>query len=74
MILHLKGLPDIIKNSVDASIGCVSGALIKDEYLNTIREAGFSGIKIIDEDQFSIDRLASDPQHEGDYPPKAIFD
>ena len=60
-IVLLKELPDSIRSSIAAYIGCISGALLKDEYLATIKEAGFHEVKIIDETVFPIDCLANDP-------------
>lgn len=50
-----KELPDAIKKSADAYVGCISGALLKEEYLKIIREAGFTRIKIIGEAVFPAD-------------------
>ena len=36
-IVLLKELPDFIKNSVEAYAGCISGAILKDEYIKIIR-------------------------------------
>jgi arsenite methyltransferase len=60
-IVLLKELPDFIKSSVAAYVGCVSGAMMKDEYLATIRGAGFQEVKILDETVFPIDCIANDP-------------
>ena len=57
----LKELPDAIKSSVEAYIGCVSGAILKNEYLETIKAAGFDDIKIINETVFPIEFLNNDP-------------
>ena len=48
-IVLLKELPDFIKNSIAAYIGCVSGAIRRDEYLGAIKAAGFQETRIIDE-------------------------
>ncbi|RLC59976.1 MAG: arsenite S-adenosylmethyltransferase [Chloroflexi bacterium] len=48
-IVLLKELPDFIKNSIAAYIGCVSGAILKDEYIASIETAGFQEIRIVDE-------------------------
>ena len=40
-IVILKELPDFIKDSVDAYVGCVSGAIKKNEYLKAIKASGF---------------------------------
>jgi len=60
-IVLLEELPDFIKNSVSAYIGCLSGALMKDEYIETIKKAGFKDIKIISETHFPIEDVANDP-------------
>ncbi len=48
-IVLLKELPDFIKNSIESYIGCVSGAIMKDEYIRAIEAAGFHEVRIIDE-------------------------
>jgi len=60
-IVLLKELPDFIKKSVEAYVGCLSGAILKDEYVNGIKEAGFQEIKVIDETSFPIECMANDP-------------
>ena len=59
-IVLLKELPDFIKNSAAAYVGCISGALMKDEYLKTIREAGFEAVQIVEETFFPIECMAND--------------
>lgn len=56
-----KELPDSIRNSIKAYVECVSGALLKDEYIEAIKEAGFKEVKIIDETSFPYDLLDNDP-------------
>jgi len=60
-IVLLKELPDFIRNSVAAYVGCISGALMKNEYLDAIVEAGFEEVQILDEAVFPIDCMANDP-------------
>ncbi len=60
-IVLTKGLPDFIKNSVEAYVGCISGAIMEQEYLDAMREAGFREIKVRDETSFPIDYMANDP-------------
>jgi len=67
-IVLLRELPDFIKNSIEAYIGCLSGAIMKDEYIDTIKSAGFQKIRIIDETPFPIECMANDP------PAKAIVE
>jgi arsenite methyltransferase len=59
-IVLLKELPEILKNSIEAYIGCLSGAILRDEYLKTIREAGFQDIDIVDETYFPLECMAND--------------
>jgi arsenite methyltransferase len=57
----LKGLPDPIKNSIEAYTGCIAGATKKDEYIKTIQKAGFKDVQVPDEMNFPIDVLENDP-------------
>jgi len=60
-IVLLKELPESIKKSVKAYIGCLAGAIMKDEYIETMKEAGFQEVKIIEETHFPIEYMANDP-------------
>lgn len=41
-----KPLPEELKNDEELLIGCISGAILKEEYLKLLEEAGFSDITI----------------------------
>ena len=60
-IVLLKELPDFIKNSIEAYIGCVSGAIMRDEYIEAIKAAGFQEVRIIDETSFPSESMDNDP-------------
>jgi SAM-dependent methyltransferase len=60
-IVLLNKLPDSIKKSVAAYIGCVAGASLKDEYLENIKAAGFKEAAVVDETSFLSDQTATDP-------------
>lgn len=60
-IVLLKELPQPIKESIDAYVGCIAGADTKDEYLKKIELAGFTNVEVIDETIFPIEFFASDP-------------
>jgi len=60
-IVLLKPLPDYIMNSIRAYVGCLSGAMIKADYLAAIKQAGFGGVEIVEETSFPIDFMANDP-------------
>ena len=42
----LKELPETIRQSVEAYVGCVAGALQVDEYRRLVTESGLTGIKV----------------------------
>lgn len=60
-IVLMKELPEEVKNSVTAYIGCLAGAVTKKEYLDAIQAAGFQGTTILDEARPSAELLANDP-------------
>lgn len=59
-IVLQKELPDFIKNSIEAYIGCVAGAIMKDEYIEAMKTAGFQKVKIIDETSFPSESITND--------------
>jgi arsenite methyltransferase len=59
-IVLLKELPDHVKDSIQAYIGCLSGAVMKDEYITLIQRAGFQDVKILGEASFPIELMAND--------------
>ncbi len=59
-IVLLTELPEAIQQSIDAYVGCLAGALLKDDYLGKITTAGFQDVKVVDETIFPIDLLISD--------------
>ena len=52
-----EDLPQQIKESVEAYVGCLAGAIKKEEYLRFIEQAGFQGIKIISEASYPVDTM-----------------
>jgi arsenite methyltransferase len=57
----LKELPQAIRRSVEAYVGCIAGASMKGEYLADIEAAGFEGIKVLGEDIYPIELMGADP-------------
>ena len=45
----LKDLPDKVKESVLAYVGCVAGADLKEDYLSKIKMAGFGNVEVVAE-------------------------
>jgi SAM-dependent methyltransferase len=60
-IVLLKKLPDFVRESVSGYVGCISGAILKKDYISAIEGRGFRDVKIIDETLFPIDCMANDP-------------
>jgi hypothetical protein len=40
-------LPAEVRNSVEALVGCVGGAMVREEYLDAIRAAGFPQVEVV---------------------------
>jgi len=59
-LVLLKDLPVEIRNSVAAYVGCVAGAVTKNEYLEAIQAAGFEETEVLDETAFPSEFLAND--------------
>jgi len=64
-IVLLKELPEFVKENIEAYIGCVSGAILKSEYLGKIETAGFRDVHVIDETAFPIELITNDPTVKG---------
>ena len=60
-IVLTRPLPDALKNSVAAYIGCVAGASLKEDYLGAMRQAGFEGVTVQSEAPFPVDCVTTDP-------------
>lgn len=59
-LVLLADLPEEIKNSVEAYIGCLSGAIKKNEYMNAITNAGFRDVRIMNENRYPVELMAND--------------
>jgi ubiquinone/menaquinone biosynthesis C-methylase UbiE len=59
-IVLLKELPEAVRKSVEAYVGCVAGAVMKTEYLELIKQAGFRNVKVIEENVFPIETVVDD--------------
>jgi len=49
-----RSLPESVRRSVEAYAGCISGALLKDDYLAAIRSAGFVDVEVVSESGYAI--------------------
>ena len=60
-IVLLKELPDFIMESKEAYTACITGAIQKQDYLETMRKAGFSRIEIMEETHFPVEYFLDEP-------------
>jgi len=60
-IVLTRQLPAFLKESVTGYIACVSGAMMRDEYVASIEAAGFQTVQILDETLFPFESLMNDP-------------
>ena len=60
-IVLTKELPDKVKDSIDAYLGCISGASLEDDYLGAIKNAGFKEVTIENSTEVPADLWANDP-------------
>ena len=60
-IVLLKPLPEAILKSAGAYVGCISGAILKEDYLSQVGEAGFGRMDVIKETVFPIELMLNDP-------------
>jgi len=59
-IVLLDELPKELKENAQAYASCISGAELKEKYVDFIKEAGFREIKVMDETNFPADFIVSD--------------
>ncbi len=55
-----KELPGIIKESVEAYVGCLAGAIMKDDYLSLIKKVGFRDVEVTSQSNYPIEAMAND--------------
>lgn len=60
-LVLVRPLPESMKNSIEAYVGCLAGATLKEEYLDLIKSAGFTDVKIVQASPFSIENIVNDP-------------
>lgn len=57
-LVLLQPLPERVRTSVEAYVGCVAGASLRGEYLGLIREAGFTDVEVVHESHYGGDIAA----------------
>ena len=66
-IVLLKPLPEEVKQSIEAYVGCVAGASMKDDYLAAIEAAGFRDVEVLKE-------VSADSAFAGSAEPKILIE
>jgi len=56
-----RPLPDAAKNDADLYAACIAGALMRQEYLEAIRNAGFEKIELLSDRTYEVDHACDDP-------------
>lgn len=56
-IVLLGDVPIQIRDSVEAYVSCLAGAILRDDYLSLIEEAGFADVSVTESRSFTIDDL-----------------
>jgi arsenite methyltransferase len=49
-----KAISEHLRSSVEAYVGCVAGALLQNDYLAAMRQAGFAEIQVVDEHTYDV--------------------
>ncbi|MCH7548434.1 MAG: arsenite methyltransferase [Candidatus Krumholzibacteriota bacterium] len=55
-------LPEAIRESVSAYVGCVAGASLRDDYLSAIRNVGFTDVEVVSETSYPTDAILDLPE------------
>jgi arsenite methyltransferase len=64
-VVLLEQLPDAIRDSIEAYVGCIAGAMLKDDYLEAVKSAGFIDVNSSGETIFPVNFVLSDPTVQG---------
>ncbi|HSP99320.1 MAG TPA: arsenite methyltransferase [Candidatus Dormibacteraeota bacterium] len=48
-----RELPPQVRNQVEAYVGCIAGAMLRDDYLAAIRAAGFATVEVVAESSYA---------------------
>jgi ubiquinone/menaquinone biosynthesis C-methylase UbiE len=59
-IVLLKKLPEDFQSSLKEYVGCLAGAILKEDYLAALKKAGFGDIKILSETTFPMEHMSYD--------------
>ena len=62
-LVLLKELPEAVKKGMD-STSCITGAMMKNKYMEIIKTVGFENVRIIQEKRYCSDDFEDDPDAE----------
>jgi ubiquinone/menaquinone biosynthesis C-methylase UbiE len=54
-------LPESAKNDADLYAACIAGALLRQEYLQAIRQAGFTQVELLSDHTYTAAQIGGDP-------------
>jgi len=60
-IVLTRSLPEAILTSIESYVGCIAGAMLKNDYLDTLRSAGFKKIEILQATKVPVELYFDDP-------------
>ena len=49
-----RPLPESVRRSVEAYVGCVAGASLEEDYLRMVREAGFEHVEVVEAKTYGV--------------------
>ena len=55
-----RPLPESVRESVEAYAGCISGAMLREDYLQAMRDAGFEDVQVAAEGNYPIGAINPD--------------
>jgi SAM-dependent methyltransferase len=59
-LVLVKDLPKSVKDSTEAYVGCLAGAIFKNDYLDFVKSAGFNNVEIVSETYYPVSAMAND--------------
>ncbi|MEW6757738.1 MAG: arsenite methyltransferase [Acidobacteriota bacterium] len=59
-LVLLRPLPESVQGSVEAYAGCISGAMLKEDYLRAMAVSGFRDVEVLSEDAYPIGAFLAD--------------
>jgi SAM-dependent methyltransferase len=57
-----RPLPAAVRQSVEAYVGCVAGAALRDDYLACVRSAGFADVQVVEENRYTVGAASATPE------------